>query len=509
VILPRDHVHKTGHWLEYGSPGRRRRGPNGALSGDSGLLATHNRPWRQRWRATLGAMLVLGSLAAPDDARAGQLRTYLPDPADEDWSFLKGTPKSDFWDPMKYIPLAGEDWFMTLSGQLRYRPEGFRIRRTETSPDTSDNYLLQRYLFGADVHFGARARIFGEVQSGVINGRLRSPRPTDRNAIDLHQAFFEWRQPAARERQVSLKVGRQELAIGSTRLISASPGLNVKRSFDGAAISYRAPGWTLSGAAARLVGLKSGAFDDRSDAGQVFWGAAVSRLAPRLTRGEIGAYYLGVDRALSLYAQGLGPEVRHTIGAKWTGAGERLTLNWDVLFQWGTFARAPIRAWAFATETTYRVSSAGWRPRLSIRGDIASGDVMSGDARLQSFNPLFPGNSYSGSVGLLGPTNLTDLTPAVTLSPRPTLTVGIEAPSYWRTSSGDGVYGTDLRLLIPSDAGAGHYVGTNPGVLFVWQATTHWQLQAVVTRFLPGRFLDRTFFSSGFGFYSGSVIYRF
>jgi len=362
---------------------------------------------------------------------------------------------------------------------------------------------------GADVHLGTRTRFFTELQSGIINGRLRSPRPTDRNTLDLHQAFVEWRQPVSNDRRVSIRAGRQELAIGSTRLISASPGLNVKRSFDGAGISYRAPSWAFAGAAARLVGLQGGTFDDWSDPGQLFWGAAATRRSPRFQRGELGAYYLGVDRRESLYAQGTAPERRHTVGGKWTGGGGRVTLNYDGLFQWGTFGAARIRAWAFATETGYEVASTGWRPRVSVRMDMASGDRDLANAQLDAFNPLFPGNSYSGAVGLLGPTNLTDLTPALTMSPRRDLTVGFEAPSYWRTSTADGVYGTDLRLLIRPDAGEGKYVGTNPGVLVVWQATDHLQLQGVITRFLAGDFLKGTFVSSGFGFYSASVVYRF
>ena len=442
-------------------------------------------------------------------ADAGQDRTFLPDAADEDWSFLKDGARTDWWDRLKYIPIGRTDWFVTLSGQVRYRAEGFRIRPTAARAGVADSYLLQRYLVGSDIRFGARVRVFAELQSGIINGRLQSPRPSDRNSIDLHQAFVEWRQPLGTDRRIAVKVGRQELALGSTRLISASPGLNVKRSFDGATVSVRAAGWTVAAAGARLVALRSGAFDDHPEAGQLFWGVAGSRRGPRFARGDIGAYYLGVVRDASAYAQGVGAEVRHTVGAKWAGSGDRVALNYDVLLQWGTFAAAPIRAWAFATETSYRLSLAGWRPRASVRADIASGDFSSDDARLQSFNPLFPGNAYSGAVGLLGPTSLTDLTPALTLFPHRQMTLGIEAPSYWRTSRGDGVYRTDLRLLVPPTAGPGVYVGTNPGVLVAWQPTTHWQVQAVVTRFMPGRFLDATPISSGFGFYSGSIMYRF
>ena len=108
-----------------------------------------------------------------------------------------------------------------------------------------------------------------------------------------------------------------------------------------------------------------------------------------------------------------------------------------------------------------------------------------------------------------GPTNLTDFTPAVSVFPRPNLTIGFEIPSYWRTSTADGVYATDLRLLFPATLSPRKYVGSNPGVLMVWGVTRHVQLQAVITRFIPGEFLQNTFVSSGFGFFSGSVVYRF
>jgi len=85
----------------------------------------------------------------------------------------------------------------------------------------------------------------------------------------------------------------------------------------------------------------------------------------------------------------------------------------------------------------------------------------------------------------------------------------VEVPSYWRTSTADGVYAPDLRVLIRPDAGEGTYVGTNPGVLVDWQITRHCQLQGAITRFLPGAFLKHSFVSPGFGFYSASAIYRF
>src|SRR5262245_37433729 len=76
-------------------------------------------------RTILVVVLVLVSVSAA--AQDSQMRVYRPNTADEDRTFLKNSPKTDFWDPVKYIPL-GEDRSLTLSGEFRFRPEGFRIR---------------------------------------------------------------------------------------------------------------------------------------------------------------------------------------------------------------------------------------------------------------------------------------------------------------------------------------------------------------------------------------------
>jgi hypothetical protein len=465
-----------------------------------------------RWRDSGLCVLLFcaaPALAQPLQQQQPQQRVYLPNPADEDWSFLKDRSKrADFWDPLKYIAI-GENAHLTLSGEIRFRPESLRLRGVGERPTTTDSYFLQRYLFGVNAQFTPRVRAFAEIQSGIINGKLGSPRPTDSNQFDFHQYFIELKPPVGAGRTMSAKIGRHELTLGSTRLISASPGLNVKRSFDGATVTLRASGWHAAAAVAQLVPVQAGTLDDWPRREQLFWGASASRKSPRFDRGELGAYYLGIDRETSTYAQGIGPELRHTLGVKWSVTTTKFDWNYDTLYQWGRFADAPVRAWGFATETGFTASSRGWRPRLSVRTDVASGDADAADPKLQAFNPLFPGNAYSGAVGLLGPTNLTDFTPALTMFPRRGLMLSVEAPSYWRSSEADGLYSTDQRLLIGPTAGTGRYVGTNPAFVVVYQATRHLQLQGVMTRFLPGRFLDQTFVADGFGFFSTTALYRF
>jgi hypothetical protein len=400
---------------------------------------------------------------------------------------------------------------MTLSGEIRYRPEGFRIKGTDTAPTVVDNYLLQRYLFGADVHMGPRARVFVEVQSAVVNGRLGGPRPRDQDLLDLHQGFVEWTPQGHQPRRFSLRLGRQEMAIGSSRLISASPSLNAKRSFDGVRLGFAHGAWDLEGAAASLTPLFTGMFDDRLEGDIRFWGAAASRASFRHdpVRGRMTFYYLGLENSDMQYAQGRGKDLRHTFGLSWRGARGPVDVNWDVIYQAGRFEGASARAWGVSTETGYRFARAGWRPRVSLRFNSGSGDKDANDPRMQAFNPLFPGGSYAGMLGLFGPTNMTDLTPALTIAPHPRLVIGVERPWNWRTSTADGLYNTEMQVLIRPAAGQGRFVGGTAGVFATSQITRHLQLTGAIIRLRSGTFLKTTVAGNGAGLYSVTALYRF
>jgi hypothetical protein len=71
------------------------------------------------------------------------------------------------------------------------------------------------------------------------------------------------------------------------------------------------------------------------------------------------------------------------------------------------------------------------------------------------------------------------------------------------------MYNTLRTLLLPPTIGEGRYVGSNPGVVVLWQATNHFTLQVAISRFLAGDFLERTFVRNGFRFWSLGATYRF
>ena len=100
------------------------------------------------WTTAAGLVaIVFVLMSACAAAQGAPANPYRPNTADEDWTFLKTAKPTDWWDPIKYIPLGPEDWSLTLSGELRLRPEAFRIRETAARAGTIDSYLA-RFMVG-------------------------------------------------------------------------------------------------------------------------------------------------------------------------------------------------------------------------------------------------------------------------------------------------------------------------------------------------------------------------
>ena len=213
------------------------------------------------------------------------------------------------WDPG---PNATVDSAEIMSQYKRAREGNEWIR--VIGPEDQNGYL-QRYLLSSDFHLGVRFRFFSELQSGLEDGRNGGPRPTDLDRLDLHQAFLDWRISGSESESVTLRVGRQEVAFRSGRLIAPAEGLNLRRSMDAARISIKKSKVDFNATALRLVLSKPGIFDNIPDHTQTFWGAGFIVPRPFWKVANIGVYYLGFDNRKSIFAKGIGREIRQTFGA--------------------------------------------------------------------------------------------------------------------------------------------------------------------------------------------------
>jgi hypothetical protein len=436
---------------------------------------------------------------------------YRPFRYDEDWSALaNGSQHGDWLDTLKYIPFGVRGWYVTLGGEIRERFELLDEPGFGTGPEDRNGYFLQRYLLSGDFHFGERFRFFEELQSGLENGRNGGPRSTDADTLGLHQAFLDWRLVRTGEASVTLRVGRQELGFGSGRLIAPAEGLNVRRSLDGARLMVTTGKFVWNATALRLVKTSDGVFDDPPDHTQTYWGAGVVAPNPWWKGTHVALHYHGLDKKNSVYEKGAGRAIRYTLGLRaWKNEGA-WDFNYEGFAQWGSFRGMPIRAWAFSQDTGYTLEGGRFRPRFGVRSDIASGDQGAGDRALRSFDPLFPAAPvYSGPSGLLGPTNLIDLTPTIRLPLGRTVSVGVESSCFWRESLGEGVYSPFITPIRRGESNPKRYVATAPSATIGWQADRHTLFSLIYTHFFAGGFFEIARPARDVNYVAASMSYRF
>jgi len=416
---------------------------------------------------------------------------------EEDYSFLKDPARrTDFWDPIKYIPFWGwDDWYLSFGGDIRERFEFYRNQDAGSGPGDAngDNgYMLQRYMLHLDAHLGRYIRLYGEYVSGLEDGRIGGPRPQiDQDVFDVHQAFADFMLPLRSEHDsLMFRVGRQEFEYGSGRLIDLRDGPTLRLSFDSARMLLHTHDWQIDSWWAKPVDDNPGVCDDVSDPHQSFWGLYATHPLPIVKDAGIDLYYLGFENHHAVYAQGAGYELRNSLGTRIWGKPKPWEFNLEYVWQFGSFGSGEIEAWTAANAIRYNFSDLPLKPRVGIRFDIASGDDNPKSPNLNTFNPLFPSGVYFNLLNPVGPLNMIDLHPTIDLYLSKKITFSFDWDFFWRESLGDGVYRISGSVLRPA-GGSARYVGNSPAFTLGWNATRHASILAQYVHFFPGPFFEQ------------------
>ena len=326
-----------------------------------------------------------GQTDAPVQKDATDDKPTTPAPAykvlryDEDYSYLKDSARrTDFFDPIKYIPLGGrEDWYLSLGGEIRERFEFFH------NPDAGSGIanasgnnadLQQRYMLHGDLQVGPHLRFFGQLMTGLEEGRIGGPRPdVDQDVFDAHQAFVDVTVPLPAEKSfLTARLGRQEFEYGSGRLIDDRYGPNLPLSFDAARLLLRARDWQVDGWWGKPVLNRLGVFDDGPNPDRAFWGVYAVHPLPLLPQGNVDLYYLGFENKQAVYVQGRGDELRHSLGVRLWGKPMPWEYNLEYVWQFGTFGTGNIEAWTAANAVRYNFDGLPLKPHIGLRLDRKS-----------------------------------------------------------------------------------------------------------------------------------------
>lgn len=404
----------------------------------------------------------------------------------EDYRYLSERPRLSAYERLKYRPfeVAGREGFVSFGGSVRSRVNAYDNDRFGLQGGSDGAVWLQRLYGHADIHLGDRVRTFVEVSVNYADaGGDLSPGPFDKDKAALGQAFFDWRIGESRWR-----AGRQEMGLGSARLMGTRDAANVRSSYDG--LRWDTP---YGGAQWRVfylqpVDVEEGVFDNRRRGSESIWGVnSTWELGP----GNADFYYLGLEKKDAVYVQGVDDETRHSVGVRLFGVQNAWDWDLEALYQFGDFGDSDIRAWTAASRFGYRFANARWQPRVALNANIASGDSDPDDGRLQTFNPLFPNLAYFEEAAIYAPQNFYNVEPEISLRLTPQLSLALDWNLFWRLEQQDAVYVRGLVPLPGTAAVSGNFVAHTPSVSLDYQWGRHLSVDLSYSYFFAEEVIKR------------------
>lgn len=379
--------------------------------------------------------------------------------------------------------------WLSLSGEFRFRFEN--RQGLGYSEDSDDGYGLTRTRLEVGIrpvswlNFGIQAqdsRAPGIRPALSSSGAVRDP-------FDLRQAYAEI---GASRSPASLKVGRQALIYGDSRLVGAPNWSNTSRVFDAVKLQVRGDGAKLDLFSGSVVRNDPNRRLNRSVEGEYLHGlyGSLENVIPGST---LEPYLLWQTKSSVVNELNAPGDLdRYTMGLRAWGKGLG---PWDynaaLVRQWGQAAGADIQAWAYYGELGYSIE-ARMNPRLYVHYNFGSGDKDPDDGRIGGFVNLYPTTAFLyGRADRVGWRNHKGLRLGSELKPHSKLTLLLEFHSFWLASKTDALYSSGGRVSVAPPPGGARdaKVGNEVDAVFTLPVTDNFSLGGGLAHMLPGPFV--------------------
>jgi hypothetical protein len=431
-----------------------------------------------------------------------------------DYRFLADpAQRTDFFDPLKYIPLDNSDLpteqgearsggersvggvppskrYLSFGGEIRQRYESQFNPNFGLGEVQKEDYLLSRTLLHADFHLNQNFRSFAQLGHHDVYGKDAGATQRERSSFDLQQAFAETFLPYYDPKhKFSLRAGRQETLFGNQRFLSLSDRGNIRRSFDAVRAKLYWGEYKFTAFAGRPVLINPNGFDDSADPRQFLSGFYA--FMPGFDKGHFDAYYFRFNRDNARFAQATGNEERDTIGIRLEDREAPFDYNNELIYQFGSFDRSDINAWIAVSDSGYTLQKTPLLPRIGLRASIASGDSDLNDNTLETFNPILPSGRFFAQNGLIGPTNFFNFQPNLSITPRDNVTLSTGFDFFWRTDTADAIYRHPNTPISGTAGNPERFTGSQFSLLGNWQVTPHVEASATYVHFFAGEALQQ------------------
>jgi len=377
---------------------------------------------------------------------------------DENYSYLKKDSGINWYGKTKYAaPGKNAGVYFSFGGDARFQYLWYKHENWEKTDENKDGYTLARFLAHVDFHAGKHLRTYAELQSSMTGGKTSTTAVED-NPLELHQAFIDITLFSCKDKSILFRAGRQELSYGSQRLVSVRELPNNRQSFDALKAIFNFGGFKSDLFFSDYVPAVKGIFNDGFNKSTKFAGVYITKTNVPFIK-NIDFYYLGLWKKKSTFDQGSGKETRHSVGGRIWNNNKPFNYDLEAVLQFGKFSGRQIRAWTCSVNINYQFNNFTYKPVLGLKTEIISGDKNDADKKLGTFNPLFPRGAYFGLAALIGPTNLTDIHPYISVTVRKGLVFSAETDIFWRYSNGDGIYGPNVALIYSGKNSTERFIG--------------------------------------------------
>lgn len=378
------------------------------------------------------------------------------------------------------------------------------------APRAGRGVALLRNLLGVELRVSAHVRLQAQLGAHYAFGTLERAGPPDADHGDVHLLFLEWSQPNVTwlRADVQLRLGRQEMPLGSTRWFSTRDGTNVRQAFDQLRLSLSSRQFEAHAFAGLLPRLRRGWLDDTPDPrSRLLGGYATWHVLPD-KRLSFDLFVVARHRPDIRYQEHAGRERRNTASLRAFGE-TRFGLEYVVhaLAQWGALDEARILAWGAAAAIWQRLSPAPYELRLGLRGDALSGDRRRHDRVIGTFHPLFPNQAFFSTQPAIYPANVYDVHPLLKLR-MAAVELELGCAMYWRQRVSDAVYGAGGQPLFWGEQSRRALTGVQPSAELLYRPTSQVTLMLAYAQLLAGPGL-RAAGGSSVRFFAASMAYAY
>ena len=305
----------------------------------------------------------------------------------------------NFFDRFHNVHL-GDDFLLGTGGQMDYR-HMFQFN-SRLSGKTDDFDLLRARIYG-DLWYKDIFRVYVETLASTTVNQDLPPLKTDYEPIEFLNLFFDLKIAEIDGKPVYLRVGRQELLLGSERLTTPLEWANTRQTFQGVHGLWSNGVFDVDVFWVQPVIPNNDGVLPSIDHKQDFYGAFTT-YHPN-NKQWVDLYWLFLDNSNKLTTQGItqDPTSVHTLGTRWTGEERGFLWDFEPIGQVGQRGSHSILAGSLTAGLGYYAEKLPMTPSFWTYYDCASGDHHPGTGNYTTFNQLYAfGHYYLGFMDLIG-----------------------------------------------------------------------------------------------------------